>query len=174
MRTSMTRKLPQAGFTLIEVMTAIVVFSIGLIGLGLLMTSAVRSNHVGYQHTQATFIVDALLDRMRANIPAIWNNTYNGTFSAATTAPSNLCGSGSPCTPDQVAARDTWAWGQMIGTMLPSGSGTVNCSGGALGSSLLATVPMYNGSCTVTLSWTEQSQSAAGTVTQQFQWVVKP
>lgn len=171
----MRSQFSQAGFTLIEVMTAIVVFSIGLLGLGFLMTSAVRSNHVGFQHTQATFVVDSLLDRMRANIPGVWADAYDGTFTSATAAPGSLCGAGSPCSPAQVAARDTFAWGQLIGTMLPAGSGTVACTPGPidLGTNM-ATVPIYNGRCVVTLSWTEQSETAAGAVPQQFQWVVQP
>ena len=138
-------------------------------------SSAVRSNHVGFQHTQATFVVDSLLDRMRANIPGVWNNSYNGTFSAATTSPGNMCGALSPCSPDAVAARDTYAWGQLLGTMLPSGSGTVQCVRPAIALGVnMATVPVYNGRCTVTLTWTEQGESDAGAVSQSFQWVVQP
>ena len=164
----------QSGFTLIEILTAIVVFSIGLIGLGFLMTSAVRSNHVGFQHTQASFVAESILDRMRANMIGVWNNNYNGTFSAATATPGNLCGAGSPCNAAAVATRDTWAWGQLIGQMLPAGSGTVNCVRRTPPTNI-ATVPIYDGTCTITLTWTERSEGndAAG-VPATFQWVVQP
>ena len=164
----------QSGFTLIEILTAIVVFSIGLIGLGFLMTSAVRSNHVGFQHTQASFVAESILDRMRANMIGVWNNSYNGTYSAATATPGNLCGAASTCDSAAVATRDTWAWGQLIGQMLPAGSGTVACVRPAPPANI-QTVPVYNGTCTITISWIERSEGndAAG-VPAQFQWVVQP
>ena len=75
------------GFTLIEVLTAIVVLSVGLLGLGLLLGTSVRSNHNGMLHTQATFAAETMLDRMRANIPGVWGNAYDGTWDAATAPP---------------------------------------------------------------------------------------
>lgn len=167
------------GFTLIEVMTAVVVFSIGLIGLGLLLTSAVRSNQVGFQHTQASFLAEAILDRMRTNVRGIWAGSYNGTFSSATGTPTNQCTNATPCRSAELAQRDTWAWGRMIGNMLPDGSGTVLCTRTAgvptPTTSQLQSVPVYDGMCTITVAWTEKTEgNDAGGVTQQFQWVVQP
>lgn len=167
------------GFTLIEVMTAVVVFSIGLIGLGFLMTSAVRSNQVGFQHTQASFLAEAIMDRMRSNVRGVWANNYNGTFSGATATPTNQCTSSTPCRSAELAQRDTWAWGQMIGNMLPGGSGTVLCQRSAgvplPATKEIQTVPAYDGLCTVTVSWVEKTEAAdAAGVTQQFQWVMQP
>ena len=79
------------GFTLIEVLTAIVVLSVGLLGLGLLLGTSVRSNHNGMLHTQATFAAETMLDRMRANIPGVWGNAYDGTWDAATAPPGVAC-----------------------------------------------------------------------------------
>ena len=83
------------GFTLIEVLTAIVVLSVGLLGLGLLLGTSVRSNHNGMLHTQATFAAETMLDRMRANIPGVWGNAYNGTWDAATAPPDSSARSSS-------------------------------------------------------------------------------
>ena len=169
----------QRGFTLIEVMTAIVVFSIGLIGLGFLMTSAVRSNHVGFQHTQASFLAESILDRMRTNIPGIWPGAYNGTFSGATSTPANECLLGSPCRASQLAQRDTWAWGRLVTNLLPSGTGTVLCqrtAGIPTPSAIdMQKVPTFDGLCTITIAWVEKTEGndAAG-VNQTWQWVVQP
>ena len=169
----------ERGFTLIEVMTAVVVFSIGLIGLGLLLTSAVRSNQVGFQHTQASFLAEAILDRMRSNIRGVWANNYNGTYSSATGTPSNQCTNATPCRTAELALRDAWAWGKMVGNMLPGGTGTVLCERTAgvpvPTASQLQSVPVYDGICTITIAWTEKTEGndAAG-VAQQFQWVVQP
>ena len=175
----MRRQNHPSGFTLIEVMTAIVVFSIGLIGLGFLMTSAVRSNQVGFQHTQAVFAAETLLDRMRANLRGVNDGRYTGTVSGATATPGNLCGATSPCSPQDVATRDLWQWGRLIGQTLPNASGTVACvrPAGAFGVPVGTdqSIPTYDGHCTITIAWTEKTESnnAAG-VAAQFQWVVRP
>ncbi|HET7844628.1 MAG TPA: type IV pilus modification protein PilV [Xanthomonadales bacterium] len=168
----------QRGFSLIEVLTAIVVFSVGLIGLGFLMTSAVRSNHVGFQHTQASFLAESILDRMRTNIRGVWSGSYDGTYSGGTATPSNTCTS-SPCRSTELAQRDTWAWGQLVTTMLPTGTGTIACqrtAGVPMPSATeMKTVPTFDGVCTITIAWVEKTEGndAAG-VNQQFQWVVQP
>ena len=168
----------QRGFSLLEVMVAVVVFSIGLIGLGLLLTASIRANHVGFLHSQATFVAESIADRMRANIPGVWLDVYDGNWNAATAAPANLCEAGSACTPQEVAARDVWAWGTMIGQLLPAGQGQVTCTpraGRPLPSALeLRAVPVYSGACTITLTWNEQSETAAGSVQGSFTWVVTP
>jgi type IV pilus assembly protein PilV len=166
------------GFTLLELMVSIVIFSIGLLGLGLLMASAVRSNHVGMLHTQATFAAETVLDRMRANVVAIWNDDYNDTVNVATAVPGVACDSASPCTPAQVAARDMYAWGQLLGQLLPAGEGTVECAPRAGATiptaSQLRTVPIYDGLCTITVNWNENTETATGVVAQTFQWIVQP
>jgi type IV pilus assembly protein PilV len=176
------RNLPASirprGFSLLEVMVAVVVFSIGLIGLGLLLTASIRANHVGFLHSQATFVAESIADRMRANIPGVWLDAYDGTWNGSTAAPANTCGAGSPCTPAEVAARDVWAWGQMVGQLLPAGQGVITCTpqpGRPLpDAAALRTAPVYNGSCSITLSWNEQSETEAGSVAGTFTWVVTP
>lgn len=176
MITSSAHRTAQSGFTLLEVLTAVVVLSVGLLGLGLLMATSVRSNHVGMLHTQASFVAESVLDRMRANIRGVWQDNYNGTYSGTGTAPTPDCTSGSPCNPAQVAARDTFAWGQLVAQLLPGGSGTVACQrfGPAPGPTEILTWPIYNGRCTITITWTELGESNDPTVPQSFVWVVQP
>ncbi|MBP8307965.1 MAG: type IV pilus modification protein PilV [Burkholderiaceae bacterium] len=166
------------GFTLLELMVSIVVLSVGLLGLGLLMASSVRSNHVGLLHTQATFAAETVLDRMRANVVAIWNDDYDATVNAATVAPAVACDSATPCTPAEVADRDLFAWGQLLGQLLPNGEGTVACAprvGATVPTaSQLRTVPIYDGLCTITVTWDENTETADGVVAQNFQWIVQP
>jgi type IV pilus assembly protein PilV len=166
------------GFSLLEVMIAVVVFSIGLIGLGLLLTSSIRANHVGFLHSQATFVAESIADRMRANVVGVWLDDYDGTFDAATAAPASDCTAGSPCTPAELAARDTWAWGVLIGQLLPAGSGTITCTPQAgrplPAAGVLLAVPTYSGSCTITVTWSEQSETQDGAVDGSFTWVVTP
>lgn len=56
-----------SGFTLIEVMVAILLLGIGLLGFALLQTMNVRFAQSANQRTQATNLAYDLLDQMRSN-----------------------------------------------------------------------------------------------------------
>jgi len=77
------------GFTLLEVLIALLVLSIGLLGLAALQTSGLRSNQMATMRTLATQIAYDMTDRMRANPTGVNNSEYVITTAqapAATTA----------------------------------------------------------------------------------------
>ncbi len=155
-----------AGITLIEVMIAIVIFSIGLLGTAALTASSVRSNNVAYLRAQANFLTANMADRMAANHIPVWSNAFDGSFNAATTITKD-CTAAAPCTGAERALRDAQQWGQMVGALLPNGLGTVACSPGARPAG--GGRPAPNGPCTITVQWSEQTdQEADGTLTQSF------
>ena len=57
----------QQGFTLLEVLIALLVLSIGLLGLAALQTTGLRSNQMATMRTLATQMTYDMTDRMRAN-----------------------------------------------------------------------------------------------------------
>ena len=57
----------QAGFTLVEVLVAMLVLAVGLIGLAGLQLASMKSNHSAYRRSQAAIAVYDLLDRIRAD-----------------------------------------------------------------------------------------------------------
>lgn len=57
----------QSGFTLIEVLIAMLLLAVGLLGLAALQTSTLRSNLAAYNYGQATQLLYDMADRMRAN-----------------------------------------------------------------------------------------------------------
>lgn len=57
----------QRGATLIEVLVAMVVLAIGLLGLAGLQATSVQSNYSAYYRSQATILAADITDRMRAN-----------------------------------------------------------------------------------------------------------
>jgi type IV pilus assembly protein PilV len=59
----MTRKT-QAGFTLIEVLVAVLVFSLGILAMTGLQASAIRMSTDAQQRAEATYLADQLLARM--------------------------------------------------------------------------------------------------------------
>lgn len=104
----------QRGFSMIEVLVAILVVSVGLLGIAGLQAYGLQANHSAYLRSQATVLAYDALDRMRANIDAATAGAYNLTMSDS---PS---GSGS------IATSDLSEWMTNIQTTLPSGDGEIN------------------------------------------------
>lgn len=57
----------EQGFTLIEILVAVLVLSFGLLGLAMLQATGLRYNTDSYMRSQATILAYDLIDRMRAN-----------------------------------------------------------------------------------------------------------
>jgi len=56
------------GFTLIEVLVAVVVLAGGLLGLAALQVTSLSSNQTAYNRSQATQLAYDIADRMRTHI----------------------------------------------------------------------------------------------------------
>lgn len=113
----------ERGFTLIEVLVAIVVLSIGLLGLAGLQTVSLRNNHSAYLRGQATLLAYDIADRMRANMSAVQTGDYHK-LTLPTTIP-NCEGSSADCSSIQMAQYDISQWNNRITGWLPSGAGVV-------------------------------------------------
>lgn len=155
---SRSRWLSQHGFSLLEVMIALLVLAVGLLGLAALQNMGLRLNHQSYERTQATILIDDMIDRMRANPAAVVAGTYNlGLTGTPPTAAQN-CEASICTTPAAVAAYDMNRWITAIaGTItqraaLAGGQGSIAAGAGA---SLFV----------VSVSWQEQNLPAA--ITQQ-------
>jgi type IV pilus assembly protein PilV len=66
----------QRGFTLLEVLIALLILSIGLLGLAALQTVGLRSNQMASMRTQAIQATYDISDRMRANPEGVDNQDY--------------------------------------------------------------------------------------------------
>lgn len=157
-------KKKEEGFTLIEVLVAVLVFSFGLLGIAGMMTISVRNNHNGYLRSQANFLAENMMDRMRANPVALWGELYNGDAAAG----SDSCPLSTACNFAQLAAFDRQQWAQSIAVSLPNGLGNVACvTTGVLPGNIQAAnppsiwipVPPYDGLCTITVTWTESNRA---------------
>ena len=61
------RRQGQQGFTLLEILVAVLIMAIGVLGVIMLEGLALKNNHSAYQRTQATLLSYDLMDRIRAN-----------------------------------------------------------------------------------------------------------
>jgi type IV pilus assembly protein PilV len=108
------------GFTLVEVLVALVVLSIGLLGLAGLQSRGLQFNQGAMMRTQATQLIYDLSDRMRANMKAFETGAYLGS-GAATASCHEVAG----CSPAQMAADDLATWEQAVGRALPMGTAVI-------------------------------------------------
>ncbi len=102
---------------MIEVLVAVVVLAVGLLGIAGLQAVGLKNNHSAYMRTQAIFQITSIFDRMRANnaLTASYLATnYNTTY---TSMPSGT----------SVAAQDLIAWKNELVSLFPSGQGAVSC-----------------------------------------------
>lgn len=99
------------GFTLIEALVALAVLSIGLLGVAGMQIAGLRANMSAGSRTQASYLADDIVDRMRANYTAARNHDYDVALGAT------LAGT-SP------AQKDVQAWFAELAT-LPSGKGSI-------------------------------------------------
>jgi type IV pilus assembly protein PilV len=62
------------GFSLLEMLIALLVLSIGLLGVATLQIRGQQFNQVGYLRTQATFLAYDIMERIRINSDDVLNN----------------------------------------------------------------------------------------------------
>ena len=99
----------QNGFTLLEIMIALVIFSIGLLGLAGLQGVSMQNNQIAYTRTIATQLAYDMADRIR--------NNPLGTYTTAAipgSAPASCITSSSNCSSAAMAQYDLWEWSQTV------------------------------------------------------------
>lgn len=77
---------PNRGFSLVEVLVALLVLSIGLLGLAFLQGQGMKFNTDAYARTQATLLAYDIVDRMRANDQGAGAGSYDVPTSTSATA----------------------------------------------------------------------------------------
>jgi type IV pilus assembly protein PilV len=111
-----------AGFTLIEVLIAMLVLEVSLLGLAGLQVTSLRNNQSAYNRSQATQLSYDLADRMRANIAG--KSAYTATLPSSATAKAN-CLTTTGCSFTEMAENDLFEWNRAVIATLPGGVGTI-------------------------------------------------
>jgi type IV pilus assembly protein PilV len=134
----------QSGFSMLEVLVALVVVSVGLLGIAGIIATGLKVNGSSYARSQVSWQANDIIDSMRANITAAQANP----------SPYNLAiGTAAPTTTD-VASTDLARWRTALSTTLPAGTGSV-------------TLDPATQKVTVVVQWND-SRATGGAAAQQF------
>ena len=129
------------GATLIEVLIAMLVLAVGILGLMGLQINGKRTNYEALQRSAAVGLAQDMINRMRANpnvAPTVTfldtnydtGTTYTGggVGGGQVAAPTDCAAAGAACTPAQLAAFDLSSWEAQLDDAVTS-NGLVNPTG---------------------------------------------
>jgi type IV pilus assembly protein PilV len=168
------RRPCNVGFSLVEVMVALVVMSVGLLGVAKMQALALSSTTTSRMRSLAALETSSLASTMRAD---------RGYWSGRTVDPAVVITNGAitgtgdntlqlnttcPCTPPQIAMNDLNDWVTDLSRQVPGVNGTVSCPLPPTGS------PPMPVSCQITISWLESQVASNAQQVQQAQTVTTP
>lgn len=147
--------LRHKGFSLLELLIALVVFSIGLLAIAGLQTVSKKANFESLQRTTAAQVANGLLEDMRTNgngidVYAAAAQIGGGSRGAE---PAPTCRDGSECNAAEKAAHDLWFWEQVLDGNLETNGGVA--AGGLVLPAMCITGPAAGGAGVyqVTVVW---------------------
>ena len=163
------KKKGQLGFSLFEVLVALVILAIGMLGIARMLLIAHKSNSSNHIRQQAIQSAYNIIDRIHANRQAAISGNYNISnlvVNGAPTlpnAPTVNCVN-SNCTPSQLATYDTWYWLTSDVAQLPNGCGAIATA--VAGISTLVTV---------TIQWDDSpaQQTLGNTTPNPSQFIIE-
>lgn len=111
----------QRGFGLVESLVALIVISVGMIGIAALYGQGLRASTMALNRTRAVTLASDMADRIRSNRRG--ETAYN----TANAADRNCDpGDNKDCTAQEMANHDLWRWRAEVGAQLPGpGVGTI-------------------------------------------------
>jgi len=151
------------GFSLMEVMVALVVSTVGLLGLAKMEALAMSSTGIASSRSLAAIEASSLAAAMHAN-PGYWaGGTAPASLTISGTATTNPFAASPPCTLTgasscnalAMAHNDLNQWAGAVSQVLPGYLATISCS--------QANFPV---TCTIQLEWTENGVAVSSQQSQ--------
>ena len=140
-------KSSQRGFSLIEVLIALVIMSVGMLGIASLYVQSMQAGRTSlFRHSAVTLAGD-VADRIRANPTAGAAYTGGG-------ANNNCVIGGITCSTPQMAENDIQLWSEQAQNTLPNGAVNVQFNN-------VAVPPVY----TIAVTWDEPGEAQNYTIT---------
>lgn len=123
----------QRGATLVEVMIAVFILAVGLLGVAALQASALRNSGSALERSQAVIQIYSMMDAMRASKIGGVNEASDGGY--------NLALGAAPTSGSAISISDRVAWlASLQATLGATAQGAINC---------------VVGICTITVQWND-------------------
>ncbi len=137
----------QRGFSLVEVLIALIIMSVGMLGIAGLYVQSMQAGRTSLFRHNAVTLAGDVADRIRANPRAGVDYMGPGV--------DNSCvAMGIDCTSTQMAANDILLWDQQALDSLPNGAVNIQFDGAV-------SPPTY----AITISWTEPGEQMTYSIT---------
>jgi type IV pilus assembly protein PilV len=149
------------GFSLIEVLVALVIIGVGMLGIAKIQALAYSSTATASLRSLAAIEASSLAAAMRANqnywttagatapqTISIVGPTVVASTDATLIGTNAACGAATFGSPAALAAYDVQCWAQSINTLLPGETATVSCSPNVTAS--------YPVGCSIQVTWLER------------------
>lgn len=151
----MSDRRPSAGFSLVEVLVALVIFSVGLLGIAKMEAMALASTATSSRRSVAALEAASLANTMHLNRSFWGSGTASGLTVTITgntianppggTTPDCDSGVNAPCSNVALAAYDLNTWAANLSQVLPNDAATVSCN---------TSTPL---ACSIQIQWSEQA-----------------
>lgn len=145
---TLSHRRKTAGFTLVEVLIALVVMSVGMLGIAGLYVHGMQAGRTSMLRHHAITLAGDVADRIRANPRA------GAVYAIPGGADNNCVGGGIDCTPDEMAGNDVFVWTQQAAESLPEGGIAIVFDNSVV-------PPTYR----ITVSWVETGQNQSYVIT---------
>jgi type IV pilus assembly protein PilV len=175
----------QSGFSLVEVMVALLIISIGLLGIAKMQALALSTTGQARLRSLAALEASSLASMMRADrtywasaattaaplsIVIQGSNITSSTDGTITGTPDCTLATGTLCTtPSQLATYDLLSWANSVNAVVANEYATISCQQPAP----VAPVPALPVTCSITIAWAE-TNGPASLATPQYTVVVQP
>jgi type IV pilus assembly protein PilV len=144
----MSANKPQQGFSLVEVLIALVIMSVGMLGIATLFVQGMQAGRTSMFRHNAVILVGDVADRIRAN------PTAGAAYAAGAGVDSGCVAQGTNCSQPQMASHDIFLWTQQAADSLPGGTVNVVFDGAVV-------PPTYE----ITANWTEAGENLNYSIT---------
>jgi len=116
-----------AGFTLLEVLIALLVLSIGMLGVAGMQISSLKASQNTFYRSQGNMLAYEMMDRISVNAASV--ASYGGVNTTSNNYSSTNCET-SACVAAAIAAFDIAQWEINLASALPSGNGSIAVAAG--------------------------------------------
>ncbi|MBS3804596.1 MAG: type IV pilus modification protein PilV [Oleiphilaceae bacterium] len=138
----------QKGFGMIEVLIAVLVLAIGLLGMAALQTNGIKMTTGALSRTQAVLLTEDIIERARANRQNLSSYSVSSSTPPTCDPPYTYP---DPDSTNSVASEDVAEWRNSVACLLPAGDSSVLINSNVM---------------TVTVNWRARSgETSDGSVT---------